>query len=709
MEELEIQQAIYRKIEQEGILERSNQMYAEMIGTGDSLDPFVVFTSAARKYMTNKFRGQKLHIKGAERRRIFTGIEEQVAEYHVGVKANEDSLRILKIIPKYRRTLSKGLSVKSPMNYVIYEFFESGKWHLDVLEVERYFSGHKNFGFEFNVAPISVGQCVEKGFEFSTTPSIDEDGQYCYGLETNVAYLSIPEVNEDGVVLSKSYCERLATTVIGSRIESWGSRYYPLNLYGDETVYKPFPDIGDKIHPSGLVMCLRAFDPFYDVVNMTPRALMYDGVDYDSDRPVYGEPNAEVYDITVTKNIKNDHSRIPTGMEVQTDFYFNELLKCYNDIYDFYISKVRERGRDGINMSFRFHGLITEIVGLLGDQSARGRSKDTKKVKQSFNRVVLDDVRVELKYFKEIIPIEGYKLTDCHGGKAVCVAVWDDDRMPLDSAGNRADLIMDHVSALGRLKLGGFYEQYINAAMVAEAGRLVELIKHTDHDAIWQRVLNFYSIVSPLYWEILREKMTDINEQRNHINCIISEGFYLWLPSHSPSHGSHTIKLLLKYFPATYGPITYTGSSGRKLTTKQPVLIGSCYFMLLNKIGDQWSGVTGSKTQHHGVLAKLHTSDRDLTPGRTRYVKIISEADGRLIVSAAGSRVVVELLDRSNSPESNRAVCESIINADNPSNIESAVDRTKVLLGNNRANRYCQHVTSCAGAIYVNDTLDNIE
>ena len=40
----------------------------------------------------------------------------------------------------------------------------------------------------------------------------------------------------------------------------FGANEFPLNLYGDDLHYKPFPEIGEAIREDGLLMALRRFD-----------------------------------------------------------------------------------------------------------------------------------------------------------------------------------------------------------------------------------------------------------------------------------------------------------------------------------------------------------------------------------------------------------------------------------------------------------------
>ena len=697
------------RLSAEELLEADNQLIPELVGTGDACNPFKATTSSPRNHMTDKFFTQKLVVEGAEPRRFYTGVEAQIGKYNVGTTMPSTGT-VLRVIPLYRSTMGKDNIPENPETLVIYEEFEDENGKPGTIRsvlVKGYHTDHKTFGFKLKQNTIQ--RKMLKGYPLTDIPTISDEGQYCYGLEAKTAFMSVPGVTEDGIIISESFSKRMTTTIIGTAVISYGDKYFPLNIHGDENTYKPFPDIGEKIHPSGLLLALRAYNPLYDHVTMSKNSVGLDDVDYDNDRPYFGLPGAEIIDVRVVKRPEEDFSKLPEGMAEQTDKYFNQHMEFYKEVLEFYndLSQKKRRLGEELSLGHEFRSVIRTAIEYVGNNKSRkfnGQPVSKKNIKYTYNRIPLDSVRVEIKYALKVPPTEAYKATNCHGGKAVCVAVWPDDRMPTDADGHVADVIMDDISIIKRINLGVFYEQFMSAVLMKTEIEIKEIMEKGDINKAWERIDRLYEIISPLMSRRVRETITTMARKREHIQSVIDDGFYIYLPTHSPNLGNKMLSQLRKEFNFTYGPVTYIGSSGKRVTTKTPVLIGRNYMMLLNKIGDGWSAVTGAKLQHHGLPAKLNPSDRNLAPGRKNPVKFPAEAEIRSMVGAAGTRVAADLCDRSNNPEVNQEICRNILTNENPSDIDDAPNRKKNLFGGNRALRQATHIFDCMG---VNLTFGN--
>ncbi|MFO5795461.1 hypothetical protein, partial [Klebsiella pneumoniae] len=65
------------------------------------------------------------------------------------------------------------------------------------------------------------------------------------------------------------------------------------------------------------------------------------------------------------------------------------------------------------------------------------------------------------------------------------------------------------------------------------------------------------------------------------------------------------------------------------VTTKDNVLMGPLYMMLLEKIGEDWSAAASVKTQPFGLPSKLNNADRASTPGRETAIRSFGESETR--------------------------------------------------------------------------------
>jgi len=146
-----------------------------------------------------------------------------------------------------------------------------------------------------------------------------------------------------------------------------------------------------------------------------------------------------------------------------------------------------------------------------------------------------------------------------------------------------------------------------------------------------------------------------------------------------------------------YGPVSYIGTSGTRVTTKVPVRIGSMYIIMLEKTGDDWTAVSSGKLQHFGVLSQVTNNDKFSQPSRNQAIRAWGESECRILTSYCGSKIAADILDRNNNPASHLNMIESILNADKPTNIQCAVDRVKNPIGLSKPLMLVRHMTMISG------------
>ena len=696
------------------LLNSKNQLIPPLLGVGPANNSFSSFNTASRKQMGCKFFSQIPPLLEGDPKIFYTGQEQQYGQYNVGATMPSSGI-IKKIIPLYRNFSGKSYS---PMSLVIYEEYpdddEKGTLgKICSVEITTHFTDNKSYGLKFTKLPIEVGKFYKKGHPLTQIPAIHESGQYCYGRELLIAYMSMPGVTEDGCIISKSAAIKLGIYQVKTAVVNFGEKTFMLNSFGDENQYKGFLDIGETIDETGLLFALRDYDPLFEHVNMASTRLGKDSIDCDNDKPYYGLPNAEIIDVRVTKRPDEDHSFIPTGMREQIDKYYNQQIAFYKEILEYYFKMKRARKNEGITyrINNHFNNLVREALEHAGDSSDRkinGQSIKKKNIKYVYNRAMLDSVKLTIKYARPLYANAAIKVSQMHGGKCVIVAVWDDERMPMDADGNRCEIIMDNASVDKRMNFGAFYEPFYGASMIKTVrsiqgciptvkNNVIDLYNKGNYELAWSKIDRFYEILSEDMSSRVRETIVSDERKKEHIESVIRDGMYIYLPTHTQNLGEHSVNLLLKEFPPCYGPVTFKGINGNIITTKSPVLIGTTYIIVLHKIGDSWSAITSSKLQHHGIPAKMNPSDMNLSPGRKKPIKFPAEAELRNIAGSCGIKAAIEITDRSNNPLVNQQIVRSILTADNPSNIEQAVDRKRFPYGGNRALQQAIHALNCAG------------
>lgn len=298
--------------------------------------------------------------------------------------------------------------------------------------------------------------------------------------------------------------------------------------------------------------------------------------------------------------------------------------------------------------------------------------------------------------------------------KGVICKVCEPEEMPVDEAGNRADIVMDPNATVSRMNLGRLYEQYINAGARDVVKRIrailgqrrekdfvdVANIEEAKVDEAWNMLMAFYEAVSDIMPSWFQNG-TYRKTRNEHLNYILKEGIYLYFPPENQKETVDIVKAIEAQFPPTYGPVSYVGNSGNRVTTRNKVRIGSMYILLLEKTGDDWNAVSSGALQHFGVLAPIPKSFRHTKPARTQAIRAWGEAEVRIGVSYVGTDLMADIMDRNNSTATHEAVIESILDAEHPTNIHNTVDRTKIPLGNSRPLQIVKHLAECAGWRFV--------
>lgn len=683
-----------------------NQLHRDLLGV-IGLNPFPGADSSSRQQMFSSHIGQALVVAGATERYIQTGMEAEYAKYTFAVRMPCNA-KVLKVIERYRQRLDADNIAFNPQTVVIYEDTETKE--VGMLSIPRYCSYHQYFGFEYRPTPgvsemLRPGAMIPKDYVLADSPSV-KDGGYRYGVECNLALMSHPAVSEDGILISRDVLKKFRFKTYETRVVQWGSKAFALNLYGDPNKpeeFKPFPDIGERVRSDGLLMCLRSWDKELAVIEQNINDVREPDFIFDQCTYAAGA-GGRVVDIRIQHD--RPHDQGGTGMDAQPEKYDRARRQFYQEIWQEY-TRLRRQSGEALQLTPEFHRMLVEAQAVLEGEQQR--------IIKLYRKAPLDHWRVEIVVEYEITPTIGFKLTGCHGDKGVICHIAEPHEMPVDEAGNRADLVMDPNSTVSRMNLGRLYEQYLNAASrdVAKSVRTLlgvslldpkpitaltalETAKDDRFEQAWNYLMGYYQIVSPKMYVWLTSG--EYKQSRaHHLACVCKEGIYLYFPTDNDPELEQIVVELEKHYRPTYGPVTYVGYSGRQVTTKNPVRIGSLYVIILEKIGDDWTAVSSGKTQHFGVLSQVTNSDKFASPTRVQAIRAWGEAEVRIGVSYVGPRFVAELLDRNNNATTHKQILHSILSAEQPTHIWSVVNRTANPLGGSKPLQLVKHIAECGG------------
>lgn len=658
-----------------------------------AINPFVTETSSARSYMASSHISQDLTILHGEERIIQTGVEKQFGANTFSKKVEEDS-RAIAVIPRYRGLTADSVREQTQL-LLITQNLETNEY--DCIDVPHFFSLHQYFGFPYIknkevLDRLTSGTFLPKGTILADSPTVSENSGYKFGINANVALVSLPETAEDGVVISESTAKKLSYKVFETRVVEFGEKSFPLNIYGDDKEYKAFKEIGEYLGDDSVVMVTRDYDPLlspaltsvYDTQTFDPRfdnAIYARGPGEQLDAGDYTVSNGLIVDIKVYHNPKFKKD-IYTGTTDGIQKYINGLKQYYTDILKIYEEIKEEHYKWNKNydvpISPRFHRLIVEAFAIVNPQNH--------KIAYTYRADPIDIYRMEFTIEYTIIPGKGSKITDLYGSKGVITSVIPDEHMITCEDGSRADIVMDPSSIVSRMNVGRLYEQYFNASS-RKAKKLITAAipnraNYTDKEAMdaFKILLEYVSIVNETQYKAYAS-VKDMKDIRTIIDeCLDKEVHILYTVSAEKKPYDVVLDMEETKFAADVGNVmVYHNGVWKK--TKNKILIGPLYIILLSNTADHFLSSASPKTNHYGLPIGVGNAGKYSQPWKNSPTKTLSETEVRLFIAYGGRISMAELKDRANAIDTHIHIYKTLLEHDTPSNIDKIVDRNLIPYG----------------------------
>lgn len=675
------------------------------------LNPFDNHNSSSRKQMFSSHIQQNLVIDKPSIKKIQTGMENEFGKYTFGVRMPENG-RILKIFtrfPKQEHSLN-GFKL-SPESIVFYE----GENGIGIFSIKKYCSNHPKFGFQYKKGPayskLQPGNYIEKGEIILDSPNKGPNNEYTYGRELNIAFLNHPAVAEDGIAICSDVLPGFSFHSYEKRVVSWGGDMYPINLYGDETHYKPFPDIGEYVHPhnnaKGLLMALRHYDEEMLGVEQSVPALQKLDEVFDEATYTNGE-GGRVIDIKIYHVPVRKGDSLCDEMMEQPIKYNDATLDFYQRIYKYYLDLKRER-KERFVITPELQNYIVNTLAILNPNI----KKLSPTLFLTYKNETLNEWRAEFTVEYKITPTTGFKLTGLQGDKGTICCILKPEEMPVAANGLRADIIMDGTSTINRMNWSRTYEQYLNGVKYDIELRCLNMLgldkQSADFD-IEKKVMNaphklinqiadyinsYHDIVSPKQGAWMRN--LSFEKKRQYILDALTGFLVDYHPSETDIDDVKMLQEIEAKFHPTFDKIKYHNDDGSVEYSNHPVRIGSMYFMLLNKTGNDWSAVANAKTQQNGIISYTSNKDKHATPTKKQAIRFMGESEVRVLLSHAGGYFTADIHDRSNNPTVKKEIVRNLLTTDKPGALVSAIDRNKYPLGYSKPLQILNHLFSCAG------------
>ena len=597
-------------------------------------------------------------VSGAEFPHMFTGYEQMVKKYIYDSSRRNHDVRILNVINKFNIRMDQQSFGNNPTRTVIYQDLDTRE--IGYFNINRYVMLSQGFGYlnEMHQYNLTKGTVLTPEDSLSASPSI-KDGLYCMGVNANVAFMTREATVEDAQIISKSFAKKLAPTAVEKVTLIYDLKKFPLNINGDDQVYKVIPDLGSKVRQDGIIAAFRRVSELSAISDLTPDRLRK--CQYMFDDVIHSLPDGHVVDIDVYMNPIPKSVRIPEGVYDQLFGYHETSMEYYQKIMDTWLEN-KNKG----DLTPKFSTLVTVAMSRL---LVHGRK--VPEMKRSSNRLMYNSAEypivVDITIAKETPLNKGFKISNGYGNKGVLVKIADDDELGKDEQGFQVDMVVDPISTLKRTNVAQIKIQYIN-----RISKWVSMLLNDKHPADrFNHIIDYMNIINPYQVKhVLKVCNTDRKKDRYVTECM-KDTIHLWHPtSYKRITDEMLIELTEKYqvpiSPITFNVVNKDGVK-RQITTKVPVCVGSQYIYLLHKqpkpLGPAFAYVNKihfpSGNKKFGVHAPVSN-----TPQK------VGEAEHRmLIVAGCGEDIARMRCLYGNSTKGPMATITSILNARQPSKI----------------------------------------
>lgn len=411
---------------------------------GMSMLSYPNYINAMRTTMFTSHLKQFLNLEAPDSPFVFTNTENIVGKYSHGYKKAKSNYTVVRKIEKFKDLFGKVFdTLGQPKTYQMFVYDEkSGTF--DVISRKEVENLTENFGYSYDnsyIDSLKEGDKIKEGDILFKSHSYDDDMNYGYGKNINVAYTLDPSTSEDAAVGSRTL-QRMLTSLETETISvGINNNDYLINLYGDSKLYKPLPYIGEVV--SDILAVSRRqinnqllFDFRDDVL----------GEILDSDTLIYCDKDVEIIDYTIYCNAD----------EWADNPFYDELNALMISQQDYY-QAILETCEDIMNSGAKY----TQAIDYLYKRSKEFVDK-RKKWRENDN--VFGNIELEIS-MKRLSPLaKACKLTGRYGNKSVISEIREDEDMPYTKDGRRIDLLINLLAIINRTTSAVLMELFINGA-----------------------------------------------------------------------------------------------------------------------------------------------------------------------------------------------------------------------------------------------------
>lgn len=668
--------------------------------------PFSQGDSPSRRDMVASQLSQVLATFGNTFPRIMGGQEKELATYTHRVVVPFECV-VKNIIRTHPKTHN---GFESDIILIIESMDSFG--YFDVIEVPYSHCMDSQFGYRYIktelMKKIRVNDILNKGDLLAHSPNVDPDsGLYKSGTGLNVALMGSLCGVEDGACIAEDLKPILSTVCIKKVTIPFGTHSIPINLFGNHETYKPFMDVGDYIGDDGILAVTRKTDSLSDAQNPNQRRPSLLGMSLldatslmeidTSDTTWVGAPNARIIKMDVIRTYPKN-SNMLTETEEQLAQYADQKLMYYQQLVRAYATI-----KDPINgyVDARLSPRLSTMLERAGSMIAHCTPKSPVKLMRGHEPV--DEWEVTITFEYELNSAEGSKYTDANGGKVIGVTFLPRSAMPYDPVNKvHADMVMLDQATGNRTNPGRDIYMAVTAAghrLKNEINAMADEIGICDeyYERAYDRIIELYECVDPRYANDVFTVHTTQAKRNAHVDKYARHGLYMATYYDLKMSNTDRLLRLREKFNIRGERVQFVNYNGELETTEEEVLIAELHMYTLEKAADKSTAVSSPEMQHFGIPANPNTLQKKTSLYPEYATRFFGEAEANATVSITPKGTLSEIYDRGFNPTAHVEMMYSIMMAENPMDIDCAVDRDMIPIAGGRPLATSAHMLKISG------------
>lgn len=622
-----------------------------MLGKG-SMMPFAASNSGSRKLMFGTQLEHRLPLLNPDVPFISTGYEREFGKYSSSFVETKEDLDVIGIVPKFSW---------NPKHH--YYVFAINRQHgyVQVFERKEYKHITENYGYLFNNDVLDVlipGSHIPAGTAIQKSQAFDEFNNRMDGKNLLTIYSACEETMEDAIIVSESAAKKLASPLVKKVTIIINDNDIPLNLYGDSTTYKIFPDIGQESKNS--ILCGLRREKKEECLFSQSYARLRELSISDERYTVAGR----VVDVNIYCNAPERLAEYDYNQQLR--MYYDETIRTANEIVTLlepYISAgYKMKSNDYLS------------------QKLYSNSCDIVNGKKYFSERVFSNIILEIYLVEGIDVLRGDKLSNRYGGKGISSIVKPDALMPRTKSGEIVDIILNMCGVYGRENAGQLFEITVSYICI----KILEYIQLNvlDIGQVIEMYLDLIRIVAPSmleYTTSLLDKMSD-EDAIIYIQgvCGNEKSMYLVIEPMSENMTIDKVDQLYKTFSwikpeKMLMPIIDSAGQLKYVPSRRPMVYGYQYIYRLKQYAEEKFSVTSlSATNIRNENSKSKSSNNYKALYSRTPIRFGDMETGNLI--HLGAELVVQMLMLYSASPGARRLTEQLLTGD-PFNIDVKLDQ----------------------------------